>query len=216
MNLIICDLDGVIADGRPVICECHNYTFRKFGLPAVDEERITSEAIGKLSLEAGFSHFYPDLTPEQVSELARAYRERYAEVCTEARLYPGVKETLAKLEEARHCLAIASIRVPEYSEKILRGNGIRQHFRYVAGIDLGTLNYRDKQSIIGKALDHVDRPDFERRFMVGDAPEDIRGGRHHELFTVAATYGYSSREELEAEGPDYFIDSFGELVGIVD
>jgi phosphoglycolate phosphatase len=38
--------------------------------------------------------------------------------------------------------------------------------------------------------------------MVGDRGEDVHGAKRNGLRAVAVSWGYGSRAELEAEGPD--------------
>jgi phosphoglycolate phosphatase len=48
--------------------------------------------------------------------------------------------------------------------------------------------------------------------MIGDRAEDIVGARENGLRSVAVTWGYGTREELEAVHPDAIVASSCELI----
>ena len=52
--------------------------------------------------------------------------------------------------------------------------------------------------------------------MAGDMPIDILMARNASVQSVAVSYGNATREELEAAGADFVIDSFVELLNIVE
>lgn len=51
--------------------------------------------------------------------------------------------------------------------------------------------------------------------MVGDRADDIAGARENLVRSIGVTWGYGSREELEAAGADGLVDSVAELVDCV-
>ena len=54
----------------------------------------------------------------------------------------------------------------------------------------------------------------ERTYYVGDTAGDIREGKEAGIKTVAATWGWHSRERLEKVNPDYIIENPGDLLRI--
>jgi phosphoglycolate phosphatase len=48
--------------------------------------------------------------------------------------------------------------------------------------------------------------------IIGDRKFDIIGGKANGVRTGAVTYGYGTREELEAEAPDLLFDSPDQLL----
>lgn len=53
--------------------------------------------------------------------------------------------------------------------------------------------------------------DYDDLIVIGDTVLDIQTARHIGAISVAITTGSHSREKLEAENPDYLIDTFEEL-----
>jgi phosphoglycolate phosphatase len=54
----------------------------------------------------------------------------------------------------------------------------------------------------------------ERTYYIGDTAGDIKEGKEAKVKTVAVTWGWHSRKKLKAMGPDYIIDTPGELLRI--
>jgi phosphoglycolate phosphatase-like HAD superfamily hydrolase len=65
-----------------------------------------------------------------------------------------------------------------------------------------------------RRLEQHGRRRFARRdvFVLGDSVMDVRCGRAHGYSTVAVATGWTSRELLAAESPDYLLDHLGELL----
>ena len=61
------------------------------------------------------------------------------------------------------------------------------------------------------ALARLGRPP-EGACYVGDAPFDLRAGRAAGVATIGVTWGFFTREALEAEDPDLIVDTPAELL----
>ena len=51
--------------------------------------------------------------------------------------------------------------------------------------------------------------------MVGDKIADIRAGQGAGAFTVAVTYGYGDLDALTTASPDFLLERFSQLPGIL-
>ena len=51
--------------------------------------------------------------------------------------------------------------------------------------------------------------------MVGDRSHDILGAKKHGVYSLGATYGYGTKEELVGSGADCIVDSPQEIMEIV-
>lgn len=47
--------------------------------------------------------------------------------------------------------------------------------------------------------------------MVGDRKFDVLGAKENQVTSIAVTYGYGTKAELEAVQPDIMVDSVAEL-----
>jgi len=57
---------------------------------------------------------------------------------------------------------------------------------------------------------------IQKGYMVGDTIQDIQAGRAAKLITIAVTYGYETQELLREENPTFAINSFLEIIDIVN
>ena len=52
--------------------------------------------------------------------------------------------------------------------------------------------------------------------MIGDTYVDIQAGQAMGIPTIAVLYGFGQRKTLKKYSPDYFMNSFNELPGILE
>jgi phosphoglycolate phosphatase len=213
LKLLIFDLDGTLADTSQDIADALNYALRPFGVREYSVEET------KAMVGSGISALLKSLLPEQPSEEQKREAEEGAErrflehydnhLIDNTILYPGVKETLARLDTYRK--AVLSNKRTKYSVQILRDLGIAGHFDLVWGSD----SVREKKPSPVPIQDML--KDFgvsEREAaMIGDSNYDVEAGKAAGIAVIAVTYGFRSRELLE--GADRIIDSFSELPGLL-
>lgn len=58
------------------------------------------------------------------------------------------------------------------------------------------------------------KDEFKGMYYIGDEVRDIEAGRKAKVNTIGVTWGFSSKEALLREYPDYVVDKPDELVGI--
>jgi phosphoglycolate phosphatase-like HAD superfamily hydrolase len=139
---------------------------------------------------------------EPVERAAALYVQRYAESgAAESVAYKGVKQMLTDLRKVARLFVVTSKNTVT-AERILGTCGLKRHFEEVIGN--GRLD--DKTDLV---RDLIDREGIERgaAAMVGNRDHDIVAGHRSAIFTVGVTYGYGSREELEAAGADRICES---------
>ena len=95
------------------------------------------------------------------------------------------------------------MKLVETATEFLTRLGLRDHFEVVGGARNGVF---DKASIIAETRVELGSPAAETMIMIGDRHSDIAGGRLNGIRTIAVTWGYGSRDELEAAAPDLIID----------
>ena len=57
---------------------------------------------------------------------------------------------------------------------------------------------------------------IKRGYMIGDSIQDIQAGHILNLTTIAVTYGYETQEFLRKENPTFVINSFLEIIEIIN
>jgi phosphoglycolate phosphatase len=199
------DLDGTISDPAVGIGRSLNYALQHFGYPPISE-RAVSCLIGP-PLDEAFRSIVDDASPRRIAALVSRYRERYAEIgFSENVIYPGILEALRALVRAGVVLGLCTSKRTDLADRILRLFGIREHFRFVSGGDIGV----SKREQLGALLANES---IDRSFiMVGDRAIDILAARANGLAAIGVLWGHGSLEELRAASPDLLVEFPHELV----
>jgi phosphoglycolate phosphatase len=203
MRHIFFDLDGTLTDSREGIIRCLRHALGAVGRGA------PADAVLERTIGLPLREVLAELTGGAGNGLAdlalQAYRERYRAVgMFENRLYPGVVECLAALQARGRSQYVVTAKVGIFAEQILEHFGIRPFFSAVYGPDLSGESAR-KAPLIRRALSGQGL-DPRQVVMVGDRAEDIEGARANGLRAIAVGWGYGSREELTAAGPDLLVE----------
>jgi phosphoglycolate phosphatase len=215
VNLVLWDLDGTLVDSGVGIKNSLRYAIKALGLKQPDEQTLNL-FIGP-PLRESFVQ-YLGLSPVQADQALAFYRQYYINHgLYECEPYPGLKQTLATLQEAGKCLTVATSKPWIFAHRVLAHHGLRRNFDTVFGC------YRDgrldtKSQVIQSVLAHyqgVDRlpkgrllygalqqplvPEF-RPLMIGDRFYDVQGAATHQVPTLGVSFGYGSTEELLNSG----------------
>ena len=211
MNYIF-DFDGTLMDTSGVILATIKATIKEMGLPEKTDDECRS-IIGIRTDEAG-KYLYPDSDISN-AEFARVFRSNYDRLKKDAheKTFPGVMETLARLREEGHGLAIASSRRLASLNDYLDGLGIRDWFAYIVGADSVTKGKPDPEPVL-RVLNALDWQ-ADDTLVAGDADVDIMMGNAAGCKTCAVTYGNGTISSLKAANPNYMIDGFPELLKLV-
>lgn len=216
---ILFDLDGTLSESGPGITRSAQYALHKMGIDEPDLAKLTVFAGPPLNLTF---HQYYHFNDEETVQAVRYFQERYNEKGVfETELYPGVKDMLRTLwEDDSRTLCLTSSKPEPLVQKVLDYLGIRSFFQIIVGSDMkdeadNKAGADNKQQMIAKTLQALDRPDLSRTVMVGDRLFDINGARGNHIASIGVTYGYGSREELENAGADRIAESVPELQALL-
>ena len=127
--------------------------------------------------------------------------------------YPGVREALAELDATReHRMAVLTNKPVRFSEHILEGLGIAEHFQFVFG---GNSFERKKPDPMGvELLLRNFGLEPQAAMMVGDSDVDVMTARNSGVFSCGVTYGLGM-EGMRSTPPDLLLDTLAELPGYV-
>jgi phosphoglycolate phosphatase len=200
-EVVLFDLDGVIADSRHAITSCMNAALVARGHAARPEAELRG-LIGP-SLSFGFVGLIgADQDDPAVADLVRAYRERYVEVFVEETpAYPGVIEAIEALADGRR-LGIATSKPRRFAEPLLEALGVRSCFDVVAAPALD-IHVESKSATVAAALGALG--DVPAGAMVGDRHVDIRAAHDHGLRAIGVLWGFGTEEELREAGADVLV-----------
>lgn len=146
------------------------------------------------------------VTAAAASDLLAAYRRYYSVTGLYLNTpYDGIFDTVRRLNEAGYTSVIATSKPTVYSEKALEKHGYLPLFALVSGCNLDG-SRESKSDVIRYALSTLSvSPD--EVFMVGDRKYDMVGAKETGLTPIGVTWGFGSREELEAHGAQAVFDT---------
>jgi phosphoglycolate phosphatase len=208
MDLLIFDLDGTLIDSKLDLAHAVNATRAHLGMPSMEHELIYSY-VGNGAPVLIRRALGPDASDELVDQALQYFLAYYREHMLDYTvLYPGVRETLARLDNGERRLAVLTNKPVRISMAILDGLQIGSHFFRVYG---GNSFEQKKPDPIGvETLLRETGARKERTVMVGDSAVDIRTARNAGIPSCGVTYGFQP-ESLETEPPDYLIERMDQI-----
>jgi HAD superfamily hydrolase (TIGR01509 family) len=211
ITTILCDLDGTLVDSRRDIAVAFQHAWQTVVGGSPPSAAAIAQHIGKPLAEM-LIEFGGVLPPARLGAFLAAYRCMYAglDAC-HTQLYPGVIAALRAL--STFTLGIVTTKEQGQAEIVLRRLALTPFFQHIQG-DAPGLRLKPAPDTILAALATLHRAP-PQALMVGDTPADILAGKAAGTKTCAATYGFGRREALLQCAPDYLIDTFGELVPLM-
>lgn len=201
------DLDGTLSDSAPGIVRSAQYALEAFGIHVDNLDDLLC-FVGP-PLEESFQEFY-HLTPSQADEAVKVYRRRYEKIGVyENALYPGIPQFLDKARQAGKVLMVATSKPQRMADLVLSHFGIVDRFAFVGGRE--DSSRRTKEEVIRYVMKENGLTRTEDIVMIGDRKHDVLGAKAVGLDSVGVLYGYGSRDEFQAAGATYIVDTLKEL-----
>lgn len=210
--VLLFDLDGTLTRSGRGITRSVQYALSKFGIAEPDPEALV-DFIGPPLADSFMRRYAFDRSAAKQAVLY--YREYYERKgMFENELYPGVSAMLSALRSREERMMIATSKPTVYAEKVLDHFGIRSSFAEVIGSELdGTRAL--KTEVLGELLSRLAPSDRRRCVMIGDRKHDVLAAADWQLPSIAVTYGFGSRAELEEARPTYIAHSVKELLSLI-
>ena len=207
MDLFIFDLDGTLIDSKLDLAHAVNATRAHMGEPPLEHELVYSY-VGS-GAPVLIRRAFPGASEEQITAALQYFLDYYRDHMLDYTvLYPGVRETLEKLDNGARRLAVLTNKPVRISAAILDGLNIGQHFFRVYG---GNSFEQKKPNPVGiETLLRETGARKEHTVMVGDSAVDIRTARNAGISCCGVTYGFQP-ESLSEDPPDFLIERMDQI-----
>ena len=213
-KLVIFDLDGTLLDTIEDLGNATNHALRSLGFPErarKDYYRLVGRGITNL-----FKGAVPEGcdTPETIERMRELFLAHYGKhLCDCTHPYPGIMDLLVHITARGVRIAVASNKYQEGAETVVRHFFGGFSFAALLGQQDGFPLKPDPEIVemCGRAAG-VAKEDI---LYAGDSNVDMQTGKNAGVDTVGVTWGFRSREELEAFQPLAVVDTPGELERLI-
>src|SRR5512144_1553002 len=198
VSAIVIDLDGTLLDTAPELAEAANRMLRDMGRHAVSQELLMSyigNGIAWLVKRAltGDMHAEPDaLLYEQALPV---FEKHYTALLLQSKPFPGVVEGLKEMKAAGFRLGCITNKVARYTEPLLAGLGLAQHFEIVLSGDSLPEKKPHPMPLLHSAK-FFNVP-IQQMLLIGDSLNDAVAARAAGCPVFCVPYGYNHGEPVD-------------------
>src|SRR5262249_37453314 len=146
--------------------------------------------------------------------LLERFKAQYAaNVCVNTKPYLGIVETLQRLREQGATLTVLTNKPGDLARSLLSALALDRYFADVVGDADGYPRKPPPEAALALGARHGASP--PDTLLVGDGLPDVRLGRAAGCRVAAVTWGYTPREQLASEGPDWIVSEPSALLGLL-
>ena len=209
IRILIFDLDGTLIDSSAGVVEAVNYALSRNGLPEESPEKIR-KYIG-YPLETMFA----DFTKSPYEPLHREFQQKAREcMIPSATALDGVNEVLEKLHFEGYRMGVATTKIRRHLEGIIDKLGWRKYFSSTVGADDVT-NVKPNPEALHHVLNSLGA-DVSETVFIGDTENDVLAAKAVPMKVIGLASPYGRVGDLLSAGPDYFIETIGDLPGLIE
>jgi phosphoglycolate phosphatase len=210
---VLLDLDGTLTDSREGIVRCLAHAVHALAGEAPDDAAL-SRWIGAPLAEV-FQTLLPEPSAARIASAIEHYRERFDRIgWRENQVYAGVPEFLAGIRARGFRSLVVTSKPRPFAVRIAQHFGFAEVLDGVHGAELDGTR-ASKVDLIGYVLASERLPPH-RAVMLGDRHYDVTGARANGIRSLAVTYGYGERAELEAAGATWLCDDLAGALAVLD
>ncbi len=218
MKAVLFDIDGTILNcnsaGRAALLKATLEIFGTTGkMEKIDFQGKTDPLILKESL------FMMGFSEKDIEDKSDLLKEKYFIYLREkikthdVTIYPGIRDILLTLSERKDIiLGLLTGNFTESAKIKLESQDLNKYFKFgVFGDDAPIRNLlpakaREKMiELFGLQID------FKDTIIIGDTIYDVRCAKYSGAVSIAVGTGWSTRDILENENPDFYFDDLGNI-----
>ncbi|AEF94686.1 HAD-superfamily hydrolase, subfamily IA, variant 3 [Desulfotomaculum nigrificans CO-1-SRB] len=208
IKTVLFDFDGTLADSLPLIRRTYQRVFDQMNVPWDDVKVMKTVGLPLRQIAIKF------VGEERHTEFFQLYQHYYAiEHDNMTRAYPGTLEMLADLKGNGCRMGVVTSKSHRVVMRSINFLGLERYFDVFIGAEDVTKHKPQPEPIL-KALELMGEPAATAAY-VGDSPFDIMAGKRAGVVTIGVTWGISDRDELVGHEPDYILDTWADLVKII-
>ena len=207
--LIIFDIDGTLLDTTDYIYQAFEHSLRT-NQAKIHNRKILAKQVGK-RLDDSYGILAPGQDIEPFISEHRYFQTKNIHL---VKAYPSVAHALELLSKTSVKLAVFTSRMSYVNESLEAGGINPGLFTYIVD---GTMVKHGKPNPEGVSLilEKLHMP-AEDSVFVGDAAVDIQTGNNAGVgTTVAVSYGFGTKKDMDKVGPDYTIEALDQLPAIL-
>lgn len=213
---VLFDFDGTLADSSQCAVIATQVAFEQMNLPVPSVEQIT-QAMG-VPIEVSFRQMGAACFDEcRFNELLAVFREIYRnQSAHHIKGFAGMNDALQTLKNQGKKIAIVTSKKSDVAIKNIKQLGVMAYIDVVVGSDKVVKPKPDPECVL-TALELLGVPpsEYTHAIMIGDATFDIDAGKSAGVASCAVTWGSHSIEQLTAKQPDYLVNDFEALLGVL-
>lgn len=198
MSLVIFDFDGTLVDSYKVSLEAVNAFCKLRGIPEVQSLSDMQNDFWKILLRYNIRLF-------GVKRFVLNYLAEHIVTCP----MPNNLNTILKELHARsHTFGIISSNREKTVQQFLKHQHLEHMFSFIMHA-----GWSQPKSLLLKRIIHAEKSPKNRSFYVCDRVDDVTQAQPN-LLAIAVSWGYDSKETLQAAEPYYLISKPEELLVI--
>lgn len=206
-KLLIFDWDGTLIDSAGRIISSMQRAADDLNFPSLADESIRN-IIG-LGMPEALQELLPGIDAEGRERMRRRYSHYYLDADdTQAELFPGVSDSLARLREQGYQLAVATGKSRRGLDQVLTETGLGPLFKHSRCAD----ETRSKpHPLMLEELLAVSGHRVDDALMIGDTEYDLEMAANAGMRSLGVSYGAHDSARLHEHRPLTIIDRFSEL-----
>ncbi|WP_025820646.1 HAD-IA family hydrolase [Shewanella marina] len=211
-ELVIFDWDGTLMDSIGKIVIAMQRAAEHLNMPVPTEQQVR-DIIG-LSLDKAVQQLFPNISQQQIAELAQYYSHFYkASDDFASPLFDGVVELLQQLKQADIKLAVATGKSRRGLDRVLALTELADIFDTTRCADEACS--KPAPEMILQILSQLNVAP-EKALMVGDSIHDLNMANNAGVDGVGVTFGAHDRVTLAQASPLAIIDNSLSLLDIIN